>query len=189
MTDPTIATAAVTSVVFVGLLAGHMLGDHPVQSDFDSAGKGRPTDDQLAAGVPPFTGWLHNLRHLSTYLICQALAMLLLALVAPLTFPGVAAALAVSGATHAVIDRRWLVRMILAAKGGCPGWPAASYWIDQSLHYAAMLLAAVAAARATTGPTSTVVAAAAVVLIPAALIAEYRQARLAVRRPGPTDRF
>lgn len=187
MTDPTTATAAITAVVFAGLLVGHMLGDHPVQSDNDAAGKGRPTDDQLAAGAHPFRGWAHCLRHCVSYVSCQAAALLLLALVAPLSFPGFAAALVVSGATHAVIDRRWIVRRILAAKGGCPHWPLAAYWIDQSLHYAALLLAAVAAARATTGWSAAVVAAAALALIPVALAVEHRQARLAATRPAPTD--
>jgi len=186
MTDPTIATAAITSVVFAGLLVGHMLGDHPVQSDNDATGKARPGDEQLAAGVHPFTGWPHCLRHVASYLACQAVALLLLTLAAPLTLPGVAAALTVSGATHAVIDRRWLVRAILAAKGGCPGWPQASYWIDQSLHYAAMLAAAVAAVRATTGLSAAVVAAAAATLIPACLVAEHHQARRAAR-PAASD--
>jgi hypothetical protein len=182
MTDPTVATAAITCVAYAGLLAGHMLGDHPVQSDHDAAGKGRPSDDQLAAGAHPFTGWLHCLRHCFSYLLCQAIALGLLALlVAPLSLPGIAAALAVSGATHAVIDRRWLVRRILAAKGGCPHWPQAAYWIDQSLHYAAMLAAAVAAARVTTGPAAAVIAGAGAALIPAALAAEQYQGRLARR--------
>jgi hypothetical protein len=187
MTDPAIATAAITSVVFAALLVGHMLGDHPVQADNDATGKARPTDDQLAAGAHPWTGWSHCLRHVCSYLACQAAALLLLALVAPLTFPGFTAALAVSGATHAVIDRRWLVRRILAAKGGCLGWPQASYWIDQSLHYAALLLAAVAAARATTGLSAMVVAAAAAALIPAALAVEHLQARTVATQPVPTD--
>jgi hypothetical protein len=187
MTDPTTATAAITAVVFAGLLAGHMLGDHPVQSDTAAGGKGHPTDDRLAAGARPWAGWIHCLRHVTSYLICQGCALLLLGLVAPLSFPGLVAALAISGATHAVIDRRWIVRRILAAKGGCPGWPQASYFIDQSLHYAAMLVAAVAAARATSTLAAIVVTAAGVLLVAAALAAEHRHARTITARPVPTD--
>jgi Protein of unknown function (DUF3307) len=106
MTDPTIATAGITSVVFAALLAGHMLGDHPVQSDNAAAGKGHPSNDQLAAGAHPWTGWIHCLRHISSYLACQACALLLIGLVAPLSFRGFVAALVISGSTHAVIDRR-----------------------------------------------------------------------------------
>jgi small-conductance mechanosensitive channel len=187
MTDPTTAAAAITAVVYAALLAGHMLGDHPVQSDNDAAGKGHPTDDRLAAGARPWAGWIHCLRHCTSYLICQACALLLIGLVAPLSFPGFVAALAISGSTHAVIDRRWIVRRILAAKGGCPGWPQASYFIDQSLHYAAMLIAAVAAARAATTLAATVVTGAGVLLVAAALAAERHHGRAVTARPVPTD--
>jgi hypothetical protein len=186
MTDPTTATAATAAVVFAALLTGHMLGDHPVQSDAIAAGKGHPTDDQLAAGVHPWTGWSHCLAHVSSYLACQAAAFLLLALVAPLTRPGLAAALAVSGTTHAVIDRRWIVRKIVAIHGET-SWSEFRYHVDQSLHYAAMLLAAVAAARATTTTVAVIVAGAGTALIAAALIAEHRHGRAVTGRPAPTD--
>ena len=187
MTDPTTTTAATAAVVFAALLAGHMLGDHPVQSDNDAAGKGHPTDDRLAAGARPWAGWIHCLRHVFSYLVCQAGALLLIGLVAPLSLSGFIAALVISGSTHAVIDRRWIVRCILAAKGGCPNWPQASYFIDQSLHYAAMLIAAVAAARATTTTAATVVTAAGVLLVVAALVAERRHGHAVTARPAPTD--
>lgn len=187
MTDPTTATAALTAVVFAALLAGHMLGDHPVQSDNDAAGKGHPTDDRLAAGAGAWTGWIHCLRHTQSYLACQAGALLLIGLVAPLSFPDFVAALVVSGATHAVIDRRWIVRRILAAKGGCPNWPQASYFIDQSLHYAAMLVAAVAAARVTSTLAAVVVTGAGVLLVAAAMAAEHHHGRAVTSRPVPTD--
>lgn len=58
----------------------------------------------------------------------QAVALLLVALVAPLTLHGAVAALAISGSTHAVIDRRWIVRAIIRAKG-CHNWPEAPYLI------------------------------------------------------------
>ncbi|GAB1646891.1 DUF3307 domain-containing protein [Krasilnikovia sp. MM14-A1259] len=181
MTEPTIATTAITAVVFAGLLTGHMIGDHPMQPNAIAAGKGRPADERLAAGVHPWTGWIHCLAHVSTYLACQAAAMVLLALVVPLTRPGFVAALAVSGATHAVIDRRWIVRKVVALHGGT-SWSEFNYHVDQSLHYAAMLLAAVAAARATTGLSAAVVTAAAAALIPAALAVERHQGRRAAAR-------
>ena len=187
MTDPTPATAAITAVVFAGLLAGHMLGDHPVQSDRDAASKGHPTDDQLTAGARPWTGWLHCGRHVVSYLACQAGALVLLGLVAPLSLPGLVAALVISGSTHAVIDRRWIVRKIVAAKGGCPNWPQAAYFIDQSLHYAALLLAAVAAARATTTTAAAVVTGAAVLLVAAAVAAERHHGLTLTARRAPTD--
>jgi hypothetical protein len=187
MTDPAIATAAITAVVYAALLAGHMLGDHPVQSDTAAAGKGHPTDDQLAAGAHPWTGWIHCLRHICSYLACQAAALLLIGLVAALSVPGFVAALVISGSTHAVIDRRWIVRRIVAAKGGCPGWPQASYFIDQSLHYAAMLVAAAAAARATTTTAAAVVTGACLLLVVTAVAAERHHGRAVTAGPVPTD--
>ncbi len=189
MTDPTLTTAAVTACVSVALIAGHMLGDHPVQSDTDAAGKGHPTDDLLAAGAHPWTGWIHCLRHCLSYLACQGVALLLIGLVAPLSFPGFLAALVISGSTHAVIDRRWIVRKVLAAKGGCPGWRDAAYWTDQSIHYFAMYLAAIAAAVITTTTGVAVVAMLGASLIVGCLIAEHLRGIALATRPAPTDRL
>lgn len=64
--DPTATTAAVTACVSVALSAGHWLGDHPVQPDTAAAGKGQPTDDRLAAGGHPWTGWSHLTPHVAS---------------------------------------------------------------------------------------------------------------------------
>lgn len=189
MTDPTTATAAVTACVSVALVAGHMLGDHPVQSDTDAQAKGTPTDDRLAAGVHPWTGWGHVLRHCSTYVLTQAVALALAALVAPLSWPGALAALTISGSTHAVIDRRWIVRAVIAAKGGCPGWRDAAYWTDQSMHFAAMYLAAIAAAVVTTATGAALVALLGAALIAGCLIAEHLRGGALVAGRAPTDRL
>ena len=185
MTDPSTATAAITAVSFIALLTGHMLGDHPVQTDADAAGKGHPSDTELAAGAHPYTGWGHCLRHVGSYLACQAAALLLAAWVAPLTVTGAIAALTVSGSTHAVIDRRWIVRAIITAKGGCPTWAQAPYFIDQSLHFGAILVAAVLAARATSWPTALLVTTVAAALIPACLIMEHHRAHVLTTRAIP----
>lgn len=63
--EPTATTAAVTAAVGFALLAGHQLGDHPVQPDAVAAAKGQPTDDRLAAGVHPWTGWSACLNHVA----------------------------------------------------------------------------------------------------------------------------
>jgi hypothetical protein len=77
----------------------------------------------------------------------------------------------VSASTHAVIDRRWIVRRLIRAKG-CQNWPEGPYLIDQSLHKGALLIASVVAA--TVGGTVGVlaVAGAAVALLAGALAAE-----------------
>lgn len=189
MTDPSTATAAITAVVFAALIAGHMLGDHPVQRDDDAQAKGHPTDDLLAAGVHPWTGWGHALRHCSTYLLTQAVTLALAAVVAPLTWSGALAALTISGATHAVIDRRLIVRAIIAAKGGCPGWEQASYWTDQSLHWGCIYFAAIAAAAVTTPTGTAVVAMLGAALIAGCLTVEQLRGTALAARPASTDRL
>ncbi|WP_345510733.1 DUF3307 domain-containing protein [Phytohabitans houttuyneae] len=163
----TTAGAAVAAATFVALYAGHQVGDHVIQSHAQASAKGAPT----GAGAHPWTGWPACLRHVASYGLVQAAALGLVCLVAPLRWGGVVAALAVSTGTHAVIDRRWPVRLIIRAKG-CQDWPEAPYLIDQSLHAGALLVAAVAAAAVTGPVTAAAVAAGAVGLVGAALAVE-----------------
>jgi hypothetical protein len=185
MFDPNATTAAVTAATGFALLVGHMGGDMPVQREADAVGKGQPTDDQLAAGAHPWTGWGHLTRHVTTYLICQAIALAVTSVVAPLTIAGAIAALAVSGCTHAVIDRRWIVRAIVRSKGGCAGWEDAHFHIDQALHFIAIGAAAVVAALVTTAPAGACVVALAAGLVAAGLVAERHRAAGIV---APSDR-
>lgn len=191
--DPHLDYSTATALAFLGSLAGlgvgHLFGDIVLQSDADAAGKVYPGNDRLADGAHPWSGWPACLRHVASYLAAQAGALLLVLLVIPVvTLPGITAALVISGSTHAVIDRRWLVRRILARKG-CDTWPQAAFWIDQSLHWAAMLLAALAAARITTATGAAGVTAAGLLLIADALRVEHRHCRRVVARPAPTDRY
>jgi hypothetical protein len=159
------------AVLFVALYAGHQLGDHVVQSNASAMAKGAPTAELIAAGVHPWHGWAACLRHVRSYVAVQAVALFL---VAPLDWYGITAALVVSGSTHAVIDRRWLVRLVIRAKG-CQGWAEGPYLIDQSLHTGALLVAAVVGAAVTgTGGVVAVMASAAA-LVGAALVAEKRR--------------
>lgn len=182
---PTIETAAVAACAFAALFAGHQLGDHPIQADVAAQHKGHPTDDQLAAGVHPWTGWLACARHVATYTLTQALALALISLVAPLTLAGAAAALTASASTHAVIDRRWIVRLMIQVKG-CQDWREAPYLIDQSLHIGVLLVAAVLAGVVTTAGGAAAAAAAGVGLVGAAVLAErVRAGRVADRASDP----
>jgi hypothetical protein len=169
------ATAAVAAVTFAALYAGHQIGDHVVQTSATAAAKGAPTADRLAAGAAPWSGWLACLKHVSTYTITQAVALALVGLVAPLGLHGAVAALTVTASTHAVIDRRWLVRLLIQAKG-CADWREGPYLVDQSLHAGAMLVAAVLAAAVTDVRATLAVAVAGVALVGAALAAEQRLA-------------
>jgi hypothetical protein len=186
--DYSVGTALAFLGTLVGLGVGHLFGDIVLQSDADAAGKGYPSNDRLAAGTHPWTGWSSCLRHCASYLAAQAGALMIVLLVIPVTLPGIAAALALSGSTHAVIDRRWLVQRIVARKG-CSTWPQASFWVDQALHWAAMLLAAVVAARITTVTGAAGVTAAGLLLIADALCVERRHRRRVLSRPAPSDRF
>jgi hypothetical protein len=182
---PTAATAAVTAVTFVALYAGHQIGDHPVQPIALATGKAAPTADLLAVGAHPWTGWAACARHVATYTLTQAVALALVALVAPLSVFGALAALAASACTHAVIDRGWIVRLMVQAKG-CQDWRLAPYLLEQSLHTGALLIAAVLAARVITTTGTIIVVAVGALLVGAALLAE----RLRVAAvDSPVDSF
>jgi hypothetical protein len=178
MPDPT-ATAATIAVTFVALRAAHMVGDHILQTTAQAMRKGmRPARWPLL----PWAGWGHCLRHVATYTATQALALAVLLPITPLTLTGALTALAVSAATHAVIDRRWLVRAIVTRRAdGGAGWPEAMYLTDQSLHEAALLGAAVAAALATNWWVALLAVGAGVVLVLTAMLAE---AVLCAARPA-----
>src|SRR5690242_19908824 len=101
-------TATVTACVFAALYAGHEIGDHVVQSDTVMRAKAIPSNDRLAAGANPWTGWAACTHHITTYTLTQAAAVALISVVAPVSLTGVLAARLASASTHAVIDRRWL---------------------------------------------------------------------------------
>ncbi len=188
MAQPSITSAAVTAVVFMALLAGHHLGDYPIQRDSDAQNKGMPTDEQLTAGTAWHSGWTSLTRHVWSYVCCQAVALGLVWLVAPLTLAGVCSALIISGATHAVIDRRWLVRAIIRGKGGCQHWQQAPAQIDQAAHHGMLLVAAIGAARLTTVPGAVYASAVGAALILLALGWERRHAsRLLARQLAVTS--
>lgn len=178
-------STAVTAVVFVALFAGHQVGDHIVQTNAVAQAKGAPTAELLAAGAHPWRGWGACLHHVGTYTVTQAVALFLVNVATPVGWTGMAAALAVSASTHAVIDRRWLVRLIVRAKG-CSDWPQGPYLIDQSLHTGALLVAAVLAAVTTSGAGVGAVAACAAVLVGLALVAEQHLAAAARNRAAST---
>jgi hypothetical protein len=178
----TAVTAAVTADAFVALFVGHQLGDHVFQRDGDAAAKATPAAEMLASGAHPWTGWPAALRHVGTYSLAQVAALAVVCVVAPLGWYGVVAALAVSASTHAVIDRRWIVRLLVRLKG-CQGWREGPYLIDQSLHHMALLVAAVVAGAAASAATAGVVAACAAAVAVAGLAVEKRLAT-AARAPA-----
>lgn len=179
---PTVETAAVAAITYAALFAGHHVGDHPLQSRTAAAGKPAPGYPELAGGAHPWRGWAWCVQHVTVYTAVQAACLALVALVAPLTLTGAIAALTVSAATHAVIDRRWLVRWFLDAKGA-HDWAEGPYLVDQSLHLAMLLVAAVMAAAVVTLFAMLWVLAAGAALLVAALAIERHRVRLAAPVP------
>ena len=170
--------AAVMAAAWVGLFAGHQVGDHIVQTQGQANAKGAPTPAELRAGVHPWRSWSACLRHVAGYTATQAVALVLVATVAPITFTGAIAALVISGGTHAVIDRRWVVRWWLA-KAGKEAWVEGLYLTDQSAHHGALLVAAVVVAGCASPAATTAVVVATGVVVAVELAAERaRRARI-----------
>jgi hypothetical protein len=102
--------------------------------------------------------------------------------VAPLTASGVAAALTLNAAFHAVIDRRWIVQ-IIRVRGGHDRVDGPDP-IGEALHYGAYLVSAVTAASVSTLAGWVVTAVLAVASVLAAAIIEHRRALTAANRIG-----
>lgn len=115
--------------LFPLLLAGHLLGDWVVQTDYQAANK--------------TTSWKANQQHMLGYHLSLALFALF---AAPVWV--VAVIVAVSWATHAVIDRRWPVVRLMEATGSGP-FSTTTFGVivvDQALHLSILsVLAAVLA--------------------------------------------
>jgi len=120
-----------TATVFLVLLAGHLLGDWVAQSDWQATSKIR--------------SWAALAAHFFTYHLPMAAR-----LPPPILRDGWPAwkalvVLVVSAATHAVIDRRWPVRALLAATAS-PGFATVEWGViavDQALHLTILALLAV----------------------------------------------
>lgn len=145
------ATLATFATVAAVLAVGHDLADHVIgQTDHQAKGKAAPTEGEVAAGASPRRGWGACLAHVAQYHAVMAAMLALAWAVLPLhlSWTGVAAALALSAGSHALLDRRWPVRWILEHIGsgefaklktaGMNGM----YLTDQALHRTALLLCA-----------------------------------------------
>lgn len=113
--------------VFVALLAGHLLGDWVIQTDYQAHHKTE--------------SWRAMAGHIATYHWFMALILLPV-----LWHPSALAVLAVSAATHAFIDRRWPVRALLRATGS-PVFAESTWGVlaaDQALHVAVLAVCALA---------------------------------------------
>ncbi len=154
MNDATIPVLT-TIAVYIALFAGHEIGDNWMQTDHQAV-----TKDGAS-----WSGRLACAEHVGLYLLAQIICLGLTcwALDLPLTEPGTAAALAVSGASHYAIDRRWILRWFAALIGKDvylaeatvvrkageahkeTGPGTALFVLDQSAHKVFLFLAALAA--------------------------------------------
>lgn len=120
-----------TSTVFLLLFTSHLLGDWVAQSDWQATNKTR--------------SWAALAAHVAGYHLVMGLLLLLPVLRDGWPAWKALAALAVSGATHAVIDRRWPVRALLRVSGS-PGFATVEWGViavDQALHLTILALLAV----------------------------------------------
>jgi hypothetical protein len=120
-----------TATVFVVLLAGHLLGDWVAQSDWQATTKTR--------------SWAALAAHVATYHLLMGALLLVPVLRDGWPAWKALAALLVSAATHAVIDRRWPVRALLTATAS-PGFATLEWGViavDQALHLTILALLAV----------------------------------------------
>src|SRR5262245_7349169 len=125
----------VFTVALLVLFVAHQVGDHVVQTDRQAQAK--------------TARWRALAGHLASYHLTAAVLLvgtdLLLRL--PISTRGLAAGLAFSAFTHALLDRRWPVRAILRATGS-PQFAEATapvcglYVADQALHHLALLFSA-----------------------------------------------
>jgi hypothetical protein len=120
-----------TSTVFLLLLTGHLLGDWVAQSDWQATNKTR--------------SWAALAAHVAGYHLIMGPLLLL-----PVVRDGwpawkALAVLAVSAATHALIDRRWPVRALMRVAGS-PGFATIEWGViavDQALHLSILAMLAV----------------------------------------------
>ncbi|MEV6527777.1 DUF3307 domain-containing protein [Longispora sp. NPDC051575] len=146
--------AAVFAAALLALLFAHTFADHWIQTDHQANTKGRP-------------GWVGRLacaRHVATYTVTAAAALLAVELRLDLDLhPGrVAAGLAVSAVTHYLLDRRAPLAWLAALSGHAaffrlgaprpqyadtdrpdnPSLGTGSYALDQSAHWLFLFVAA-----------------------------------------------
>jgi hypothetical protein len=110
------------AIVFLVLLAGHLLGDWVAQTDWQATNKTR--------------SWAALAAHVASYHLIMALLLLIPVLRNGWPTGKALAALTVSALTHGVIDRRWPVRALLRVAGS-PGFATVEWGViavDQALH-------------------------------------------------------
>jgi hypothetical protein len=119
----------VFATAFIALYVAHQVADHWVQTQTQADRK----------GLPGWPGRRACLAHVATYTLTQAVVLVAVLTAASTTVPvgRAAAALAVSAASHYIVDRRRPLRRMADALGKSPAWlehGGGMYALDQSWH-------------------------------------------------------
>lgn len=133
-------SGTVFAAAFAALYAGHMVGDHLAQTDWQAAHKAGKGMEAAAAMA----------GHLVGYWMCQAIALVAVQVATglPVAGWGGAAGVAFSVASHGFLDRRWPVRWLLEHTGSrdfaarASGGMNGMYLADQALHIGCLFIAA-----------------------------------------------
>lgn len=128
-------TAAFAAIAAAGLTL-HEVADYITGQTHTQASEKAHPDYNLTPDVPYWRTWVRNQQHCAAYnatlavgvaVACRALGIKVR--------PGrAAAALALSWATHGLIDRRWPVKLICKWTGSEEGYKHIAPQVDQALH-------------------------------------------------------
>lgn len=132
-------TASRFAAVAATLAAAHHVGDFLLQTDHQAACK--PATEDRAVVCSEGESWRALAGHIASYHAAQVAGLLIANRALGLKLrPGrVAAGVAISAATHAVIDRRWPVRWWMDNTGSAAFREnGGAAHVDQTLHHTAL---------------------------------------------------
>jgi len=136
-------SAARFAAVGAALEMAHVVGDYLLQTDTQSARKGA-AGDRLEECTEA-QSWAALAGHVATYHVAQVGALMITSRVLGLGLhPGrVTAGVAISAGTHALIDRRWLVREWMDRAGAKKFREhGGAAHVDQAMHRVSLFAAA-----------------------------------------------
>ncbi|PSK83040.1 uncharacterized protein DUF3307 [Murinocardiopsis flavida] len=144
---------AVFAAVLAALKAAHDVGDFMAQTDRQSARKPCAADRAADAACTEGASWRALAAHVASYHAVQTAALITVdrALGLGLAPARMVAGIAFSAVTHAVIDRRWPVRLFMDTTGSTAFrlHGGGAMHVDQAAHHACLAAAALVMA---TGP-------------------------------------
>jgi|SRR5690606_6198574 len=130
--------------------AMHHVGDFMLQTDHQAACKPGPDDRTVVCSESE--SWRALAGHVASYHAVQVAGLLIANRALGLKLrPGrILAGVAISAATHALIDRRWLVRLWMDNTGSAAFREhGGSMHVDQTMHHAALWASALVTAGGT----------------------------------------